>query len=278
MLAEKILNKRSVVIAAMLLGLAACGPRVDEVDIAEVGTELAEGAVDGYGFLEDGEYTLPPIPAQFLPDINQRAVVPYAGPEEAGTIVIDPHAKFLYFVEEDGMARRYAIAVGRQGMRMRAPSVIQLKREWPSWTPTQNMLRTQPEVYGPFAAGVEGGLASPLGSRALYLFQNGRDTHFRIHGTNDLPSIGNSGSAGCIRMFNHDIIDLYERVPIGTRVVVRTKDQSVELEGEELANRGVILEPNIIDPELIYGPDDPVDDAADGTVEDDVELADATDS
>ena len=229
--------------------LAACSTEVETIGGVPV-TEI----VAGYGVLEDGEYTLPPIPPEYLQGVNQRAIVEYNGPDSAGTIVVDPHAKLLYFVEEGGMARRYPIAVGRQGARMSAPSVIRLKREWPGWTPTANMLRTQPEVYGPFARGVEGGLASPLGARGLYLFQNGRDTHFRIHGTNDLPSIGNSGSAGCIRMFNHDIIDLFPRVPNGTVVVVRTMAQSVELEGEELANRGVILSPNIIDPELIYGP------------------------
>ena len=235
--------------------LAACSTEV-EVEVEVIGGVPVTEIVEGYGLLEDGEYALPPIPPEYLQGVNQRAIVEYNGPESAGTIVIDPHAKLLYLVEEDGMARRYPIAVGRQGARMRRPSTIQLKREWPGWTPTANMLRSQPEVYGPFAQGVEGGLASPLGARALYLFQNGRDTHFRIHGTNDLPSIGNSGSAGCIRMFNHDIIDLYPLVPNGTLVVVRTKEQSVELEGEELANRGVILAPNIVDPDLIYGTDD----------------------
>lgn len=228
--------------------LASCAQQVEMID-----SVVVDEIVDGYGFLEDADYTLPPIPARYLDGVNRRASVVYEGPEPAGTIVVDPHAKLLYFVEEDGTAMRYAIAVGRQGLSMRRPSTVQMKREWPGWTPTANMLRTQPEVYGPFAAGVEGGLASPLGARALYLFQNGRDTHFRIHGTNDLDSIGNSGSAGCIRLFNHDIIDLYERVPRGTRVVVRTKAESVALEGEELANRGVVLEPNIIDPETIYG-------------------------
>ena len=234
--------------------LAACGGQpetIGEVPVNQI--------VEGYGLLEDGEYLLPPIPPQYLEGINQRAVVAYNGPEAPGTIVVDPHAKLLYLVEENGIARRYAIAVGRQGMRMSRPSVIRLKREWPGWTPTANMLRREPEVYGPFAQGIEGGLKSPLGARALYLYQNGRDTHFRIHGTNDLASIGNSGSAGCIRMFNHDIIDLYERVPLDTRVVVRSKDQSIELEGEELANRGVFLEPNIIAPDLIYGDDEDED-------------------
>ncbi|MCF2904907.1 L,D-transpeptidase [Octadecabacter sp. CECT 8868] len=228
--------------------LSACAERVEMI-----GGIPADQIVEGYGFLEDNGYNLPPIPAEYLSELNRRTVVEYNGPEAAGTIVVDPHAKLLYFVGDDGTARRYPIAVGRQGMSMSRPSTVQLKREWPGWTPTQNMLRTQPEVYGPFARGVEGGLASPLGARALYLFQNGRDTHFRIHGTNDLPSIGNSGSAGCIRMFNHDIIDLFDDVPNGTRVVVRTYAASVELEGEAVANRGVILEPNIVDPDLIYG-------------------------
>jgi lipoprotein-anchoring transpeptidase ErfK/SrfK len=239
-----------------VLGLSLLAACSTEVEVEVIGGVPVTEIVEGYGLLEDGEYALPPIPPEYLQGVNQRAIVEYNGPESAGTIVIDPHAKLLYLVEEDGMARRYPIAVGRQGARMSRPSTIQLKREWPGWTPTANMLRSQPEVYGPFAQGVEGGLASPLGARALYLFQNGRDTHFRIHGTNDLPSIGNSGSAGCIRMFNHDIIDLYPLVPNGTLVVVRTKEQSVELEGEELANRGVILAPNIVAPDLISGTDD----------------------
>ncbi|MBT8412159.1 MAG: L,D-transpeptidase, partial [Octadecabacter sp.] len=187
-----------ILAAAILSGCA--GEATEEVG----GVPVVE-IVEGYGVLPDGEYTLPPIPPEFLEGVNRRAEVIYEGDDPEGTIIVDPHAKLLYFVQEGGTAMRYAIAVGRQGMRMRQPSTVQLKREWPGWTPTQNMLRTQPEVYGPFAAGVEGGLASPLGARALYLFQNGRDTYFRIHGTNDLPSIGNSGSAGCIRMFNHDI-------------------------------------------------------------------------
>ena len=238
-----------VLAAAVLSGCA--GEATEEI----AGVPVVE-IVEGYGVLPDGEYTLPPIPAEFLEGVNRRAEVVYEGDEPAGTIVVDPHAKLLYFVQDDGTAMRYAIAVGRQGMRMSRPSTVQLKREWPGWTPTQNMLRREPEVYGPFARGVEGGLASPLGARALYLFQNGRDTYFRIHGTNDLPSIGNSGSAGCIRMFNHDIIDLYERVPRGTRVVIRSMEDSVRLEGAELANRGVVLPPNIIDPETIYGATD----------------------
>jgi len=246
---------RLVVRLFALFALAACAA-VPDPEPEMIGGVPVDQIVEGYDVIEDGEYTLPPIPPEFLQGVNRRAVVSYEGPERPGTIVIDPHAKLLFLVEEDGSAIRYPIAVGRAGLRMSRPSVVGMKREWPGWTPTANMLRTQPEVYGPFRSGVPGGLASPLGARALYLYQNGRDTYFRIHGTNDLPSIGNSGSAGCIRLFNHDMIDLYDRVGTGTRVVVRTYEQSVRLEGEEIANRGIELPPNIIDPETIYGATD----------------------
>ncbi len=242
-----------VLTLASLLAVAGCSG----------GTGLIPGGpVAGYGALEDGEYVLPPVPAKHLQGVNRRMPVVYNGSESPGTIVVDPHAKFLYLVEEDGAAMRYPIAVGRAGLRMRGDSTVGMKREWPGWTPTANMLRTQPEVYGPFADGVEGGLASPLGARALYLYQNGRDTFFRIHGTNDLPSIGNSGSAGCIRLFNQDIIDLYERVERGARVTVRTYEESVAAEGEELANRGEELPPTIVDPASIYGATDVTADEA----------------
>ncbi len=239
---------RAVIAMLGLAAMAACGTQSDVSDVV-----ATPDIVEGYGFLQDGEYSLPPVPAEYLQGLNRKAVVEYNGPERPGSIVVDIHAKLLYLVEEDGMARRYPIAVGREGLSMRSDSVVRMKREWPGWTPTANMLRTQPEVYGPFRRGVEGGLASPLGARALYLFQNGRDTHYRIHGTNDLASIGNSGSAGCIRLFNHDIIDLFPRVPMGTDVVIRSYEESVELEGVERANRGIVLQPNIIDPDVIYG-------------------------
>ncbi|MGJ8610550.1 MAG: L,D-transpeptidase [Octadecabacter sp.] len=239
---------RALIACCAFSALTACGAQTDLLNVVS-----EPEIIEGYGFLQDGEYSLPPIPAEYLQGLNRRTVVEYNGPEAAGTIVVDIHAKLLYLVEADGMARRYPIAVGREGLSMRNDSVIRRKREWPGWTPTANMLRTQPEVYGPFRSGVEGGLASPLGARALYLYQNGRDTHYRIHGTNDLASIGNSGSAGCIRLFNHDIIDLFPRVPNDTDVVIRSYEESVELEGLERATRGIVLQPNIIDPDVIYG-------------------------
>ena len=223
----------------------------------------------GYGLLSDGDYVLPPVPSEFTQGVNRRALVPYPGDEEPGVIEVDIHAKFLYLVLDDGMAMRYPIAVGRLGRALRFDTTIRDKREWPGWTPTANMLRTEPEVYGAFASGVPGGLASPLGARALYLYRNGRDTRYRIHGTNDLASIGNSGSAGCIRLFNHDIIDLFERIETPTSVVMRSEEDSMRIEGE-FFGRGEELPPTIVDPETIYGA---VDEEAPDTPEDAVSEA-----
>jgi len=199
--------------------------------------------VPGYGRIEDDGYTLPAVPPSYLQGVNRRAVVPYRGDEAPGTIEVDPHAKFLYLVEADGTAVRYPIAVGREGLGISGSFTVRRKAEWPGWTPTANMLRREPEVYGPYRNGVPGGLSSPLGARALYLYRGSRDTFYRIHGTNDLSSIGNSGSAGCIRLFNHDAIDLFERVSPGTPVVVRSYDESVRIEGPLMATRGVQLPP-----------------------------------
>lgn len=209
-------------------------------------------AAEAYGAMVDGDYAIPAVPRAYLRHPNRRANVAYDGPEAPGTIVVDPFTKFLYLVEEEGRAIRYPIAVGREGRGFRGRATVQRKAAWPGWTPTANMIRTEPEIYAPFAAGVPGGLASPLGARALYLYRGGRDTRFRIHGTNDLESIGNATSAGCIRLFNQDIIDLYERTPIGAQVVVRTPEQSSVSRDSEWIGRGVELPPKIIDPDVIY--------------------------
>lgn len=241
------MTRRSFGAVMMLGGLAACAPTrpVDQLPIDQF--------EPGYGPIQDNGYNLPGIPSQYLQGVNRRMPVTYTGEQRAGVIEVDPHAKFLYLVEGGGNAMRYPIGVGRAGRSLSRSTVIRRKEEWPGWTPTRNMLRREPEVYGDFAKGIPGGLASPLGSRALYLYQGKRDTHYRIHGTNDLNSVGNSGSAGCIRLFNHDIIDLYERTPLGTRVVIRNYNDSVRFEGEAMANRGVELPPTIVSPETIYG-------------------------
>ena len=188
-------------------------------------------AVPGYEEVQDGAFLIPAVNPRILEGRTVREEVDYTGPERAGTIVVDTHSRRLYWVLEGGRAIRYAIAVGREGLAFQGGGSIQRKEQWPSWTPTANMLRTQPETYRDYAGGLPGGLSNPLGARALYLYRGGRDSHFRIHGTIQNESIGHATSAGCIRLFNQDAIDLFNRVPLGTPVKVRSLAESIALDG-----------------------------------------------
>jgi lipoprotein-anchoring transpeptidase ErfK/SrfK len=140
-----------------------------------------------------------------------------------GQILVLPRSHFLYFVTAPRKAIRYGVGVGKAGLEFTGSAIIQVKKEWPTWRPTQEMIERDPKAYGKFKDNdyVEpGGPQNPLGARALYLFQNGKDTYFRIHGTTQPWSIGQSVSNGCIRMINEHVTDLYERVPVGTPVTV----------------------------------------------------------
>lgn len=138
----------------------------------------------------------------------------------SGTIVVDPRNKFLYLVEVAGTARRYGVGVGRAGLAWSGTAEIARKAKWPSWTPTSNMIKRDPGKYARYAGGMKGGRGNPLGSRALYLYRDGRDTFYRIHGTTEPWTIGRAVSNGCIRMLNEHVEELYERVPVGTSVIV----------------------------------------------------------
>ncbi len=141
---------------------------------------------------------------------------------EIGTIHVFPSYFALYHIRGPGRAREYHIAVGDDGRNMRGTTVIRRKEEWPSWTPTQNMIRREPEVYAQYADGMEGGGDNPLGARALYLYRGGRDTMYRIHGTPQPWTIGQAVSSGCIRLTNDDVIELYPHVDLGTKVISYT--------------------------------------------------------
>ncbi|MGI6854875.1 L,D-transpeptidase [Mesorhizobium sp. 1B3] len=149
----------------------------------------------------------------------KRKRVRYSGSESPGTIVVDTSEHYLYSVEEDGWATRYGVGVGEQGLTLKGTASVGRKAEWPSWTPTASMMRRKPRLVK-YAGGVPGGLNNPLGASALYLYRGGRDTMFRIHGTNEPWTIGQNVSSGCIRMTNDDIVHLYERVPVGTSVLI----------------------------------------------------------
>ncbi|MCK3780356.1 L,D-transpeptidase [Ensifer sesbaniae] len=149
----------------------------------------------------------------------RRRHVRFEGDEPAGTILVDTTQRYLYAIEDGGWAMRYGIGVGEEGLTLKGRAVVGRKAEWPSWTPTASMIRRKPEL-AQYAGGVSGGPHNPLGASALYLYRNGQDTKFRLHGTNAPWTIGQAVSNGCIRLTNNDIVDLYSRTPIGTPVLI----------------------------------------------------------
>jgi lipoprotein-anchoring transpeptidase ErfK/SrfK len=151
-----------------------------------------------------------------IPMEYRRHIVQYTRKETPGTIVVDTANKFLYYVLPKGEAIRYGITVGEAGQAWSGIATVGRKEEWPSWTPTAG----EQARLGPFPAFVHGGPQNPMGARGLYLYSGGNDTQYRIHGTNQPEYIGRAISSGCIRMANEDVIDLYNRVKLGTIVVV----------------------------------------------------------
>lgn len=247
----------ALIFAAAALALSGCEPTTSATATRVAGTATVNPVSPGpevvarYGAVEDDGILIPAVHPGYLTGYNPRKTVIYTGPERPGTIVVDPHARVLYYVRGDGLALRYGIAVGREGRGFTGNAVIQDKREWPRWTPTANMIRTEPEVYRPYRAGMEGGLDNPLGARALYLYRGGRDTRYRIHGTNNVSTIGRKTSAGCIRLFNQDILDLFSRTDIGTPVLVRSLSESIRLEGEMVENEhGLMVHVDELPPDV----------------------------
>ncbi len=156
------------------------------------------------------------VPNHELDTNFQRYVVDDPTGEAPGTIVVDTRERLLYFVMPDRRAVRYGVAVGDEAYGWTGTARVARKAEWPAWNPPAEMKKRWPHVRP-----MQGGPANPLGSRALYLYEGNRDTLYRIHGTNEPESIGRAASSGCIRMRNIDVIDLYARVAVGARVVVR---------------------------------------------------------
>jgi len=168
---------------------------------------------------ENDPYPLPPFDYKKLPKPFRRTIVEYSGRHRPGTIIVNTSDRQLFLVLEDKQAIRYGCAVGKDGFRWAGLADVSRKVMWPTWTPPKEMIERHPEK-AIWANGMPGGPDNPLGARALYLFQNGNDTLFRIHGTTEPLSIGKNASSGCIRMVNQDVVDLFARAPVGTRVIV----------------------------------------------------------
>lgn len=166
------------------------------------------------------DYAIEPVNPSLIPNRFRRQVVDFDGYEEPGTIVVDPKAHFLYYVLNNGQAMRYGVGVGRAGFAWSGNAEIRMKRRWPRWVPPREMVDRDDRAKK-WVNGQPGGPENPLGARALYLFSDGKDTLYRIHGTNEPRTIGKSVSSGCIRMLNEDVAALFDEVEIGTQVVVR---------------------------------------------------------
>lgn len=163
-----------------------------------------------------------PIPAVDLEDFDPKYLrrdVPDPTGEPPGTIVVDTSQRFLYLVGDDGRAMRYGVGIGKAGFAWSGSARIARKQAWPTWTPPAEMIAREP-VLEEWRHGMPPGLKNPLGSRALYIFDDGVDTLYRLHGTVESWSIGEAVSSGCVRLLNQDVIDLCKRVPVSAKIVV----------------------------------------------------------
>lgn len=175
-----------------------------------------------YGPMPYERFPIPAVDLSKVPERFYRQEVVYPTPERPGTIIVDTDRFFLYHVQRDGTAMRYGVGLGRAGFEWSGRAKVQWKQEWPKWTPPAEMIAREPELekWSAENGGMPPGLDNPLGARALYIFQNGKDTLYRIHGSPEYWTIGKAVSSGCVRMMNQDVIHLYERVENGSAIVV----------------------------------------------------------
>jgi lipoprotein-anchoring transpeptidase ErfK/SrfK len=192
------------------LGLAGC--------VTSDGLSRTE-ASQLYGPVADPKFPIPAVDVSKIDPKYFRRTVRYASKEAPGTIIVDPGNYYVYRIEGDGNATRYGANVGREGFLWSGDAYVGRKAEWPTWTPPKEMIQRQPEARK-YAGGMPGGLDNPLGARTLYLYQNGRYTLYTIYSTSDPESIGSGVTSGCTGLLTQDMIDLYTRTPVKTKVVV----------------------------------------------------------
>jgi lipoprotein-anchoring transpeptidase ErfK/SrfK len=217
------ITRRLFLLGGAGLALSACVQDGTEGIVAEpIAPGFSSLTSTSYRALADESYPIPAVDMRKLKPKYRRRIVDFPTKEIPGTIIIDTPNRFLYLVLGDGKAMRYGVGIGRDGFTWGGRGRIQYKRTWPRWTPPDEMIARQPELEK-YRAGMEPALDNPLGARALYIFQNGQDTLYRLHGTQDAASIGRAVSSGCVRLINQDIIDLYNRVRPGATIVVRQR-------------------------------------------------------
>jgi lipoprotein-anchoring transpeptidase ErfK/SrfK len=222
------MNRRAVLggACASLAGLSLGGPALASSRRYPAGEGAYEPrAASLYGPVRSEPFPIPAAPLSRISPAFLRTRVAVTTREAPGTIIIDPRGHYLYLIEDGGTARRYGVGVGRQGFAWSGAATINSKQHWPDWYPPKEMIQRQPELRKSLTTlqgglGMPGGPRNPLGARAMYLWQNNKDTLYRIHGTFEPWTIGTNVSSGCIRMINQDVIDLYGRAAVGAKVVV----------------------------------------------------------
>ena len=209
-----LLNRRSFLFGSAVslgaLGLSGCAI-TDGMSFAE--------AQKVYGPAPDEKFPIPAVDVSKIDPKYYRRTVRYDSNEAAGTIIVDPKNYYVYRIEGDGNATRYGANVGREGFLWSGEAYVGRKAEWPVWTPPKEMIQRQPEA-AKYAGGMPGGLDNPLGARTLYLYQNNVYTLFTIYSTSDPETIGTNLTSGCTGLLRQDMIDLYSRTPLKTKVVV----------------------------------------------------------
>lgn len=178
-----------------------------------------EAYVRMYGALPNERFPIPAVNLRVIDPVYLRKFGTYQTNERPGTVIVDTAQKVLFLTMPDNKAVRYGIGIGRAGFEWSGRAVIKFKRQWPTWTPPAAMIEREPELEE-WRNGMPPGLGNPLGARALYIFQNGKDTLYRLHGSSEEHSIGRAVSSGCVRLLQQDVIDLYNRVPNNTPIVV----------------------------------------------------------
>lgn len=209
---------RRLILKGMLAGAAASALPATAMG-APLDPKVMKQAELDYGPLPDEPFPIPAVDISKLDPVHFRRIVDDPTGEPAGTVVVDTHHRILFLTLRNKRAVRYSIGVGRAGFTWSGRGEIRFKRAWPIWTPPSEMIARQPELER-YRAGMPPGLDNPLGARALYIFHDGADTLYRVHGSSDVGSIGNAVSSGCVRLLQQDVIDLYARISVPAPIIV----------------------------------------------------------
>lgn len=219
------MGRRGFIVGAGVLALSGCvsTPQEPSLTVAEAPPPAPKPTVPPmYYAMPNEQFPIPEVDIAQLDQRLWRTEVEYPTKERPGTLIVDTPGKYLYHVKAHGRAMRYGIGVGRDGFAWAGQAIVAYKRKWPRWTPPDTMVARQPELepYSIDNGGMGPGLKNPLGARALYIHENGKDTLYRLHGTPEASSIGKAVSSGCIRLINQDVIHLHDEVRDGSRIVV----------------------------------------------------------